>query len=160
MGVAWLPATLLKAGSAGTDAGHTMRKMYWRLRTLTRRDISGILLAIVLLAALAFLFVVFPNLGQQTNEGFGPEWDCTNPGQGGPICVKKQPIQGEVQVRTGQPPVPFKRSSELRLDVTQTALTGSEEPLRAFCPSGARVLQARKQVTASGKSRRGSWRQK
>jgi hypothetical protein len=84
--------------------GKQRRKMYWRLRTLPPRDIGGILLAIVLLAALALFFLLFPNLSQQTNNGFGPEWDCTNPGQGGPVCIKKQPIEGRSAGQNGPTP--------------------------------------------------------
>ena len=67
--------------------------MYWYVRTLSRLEIGSILLAIALLGALACFFIAFPNLDRKTNDGFGPEWDCTNPGDGGPICVKKQPAQ-------------------------------------------------------------------
>jgi hypothetical protein len=74
--------------------------MYWYVRTLSRAEIGSILLAIALLAAVAYFFLAFPSFGRQTNDGFGPEWDCTNPGDGGPICVKKQSAQTRSAVRS------------------------------------------------------------
>jgi len=34
---------------------------------------------------------LFPvQMGQNTtNAGFGPDWECTAQGQGGPTCIKK-----------------------------------------------------------------------
>jgi hypothetical protein len=63
--------------------------MNWYL--LTRRDIAAILLVIALLAVMLFVYVVFPNLNWSlnSNQGFGPGWECTNPGMGDSVCVKK-----------------------------------------------------------------------
>jgi hypothetical protein len=66
--------------------------MYWQL---TRKDITGILVAIAILAVVFVAFVGYANVGQQVNWGFGPEWECTNPGKGGPVCVKRQPERGD-----------------------------------------------------------------
>jgi hypothetical protein len=74
--------------------------MYWYVRTLSRLEIGSILLAIALLGALACFFIAFPNFGRRTNDGFGPEWDCTNPGDGGAICVKNLPTQRRSAVRS------------------------------------------------------------
>lgn len=63
--------------------------MYWRLAALTRRDTVGILLASALFAAVTVAYVFFPNGAQRANWGFGPDWECTNPGKG-PICVRKR----------------------------------------------------------------------
>jgi ABC-type sugar transport system permease subunit len=32
-----------------------------------------------------------PIMHNRTNFGFGPDWVCTNPGQGDPVCVKQTP---------------------------------------------------------------------
>jgi hypothetical protein len=64
--------------------------MNWRL--LTRRDIAAIVLAIAVVGAILIIQAQFPNLFR-SNRGFGPDWQCTNPGKGEPICVKKQPTR-------------------------------------------------------------------
>jgi hypothetical protein len=40
---------------------------------LTRGDVAGILLSIVILGGLLFVWVKFPDLARKTNYGFGPE---------------------------------------------------------------------------------------
>jgi hypothetical protein len=68
--------------------------MYWPL--LTRKDITGILAAIALLALFVFVALVgHATLGQQTNWGFGPEWECTYPGKGDPVCIKRVPAKDD-----------------------------------------------------------------
>jgi hypothetical protein len=49
---------------------------------------KGLILGLVLLAALLVAIVLFP-AKQNTNWGFGPDWECTAQGQGGPTCIKK-----------------------------------------------------------------------
>ena len=56
---------------------------------LTRRDIAGVGLVILLLGGLAIAFLLRPQFFLQANHGFGPDWDCTYPGKGEPICVKR-----------------------------------------------------------------------
>jgi hypothetical protein len=69
------------------------REMNWYL--LTRRDIAAILLVSALLAGMFFLYVVFPNLNWSSisNQGFGPGWECSNPGMGDSVCIKKPPAK-------------------------------------------------------------------
>jgi hypothetical protein len=55
---------------------------------LTRGDVGGALLLIVILGFVLFTSVKGPQFGQRSNYGFGPEWVCASPGKGGPICVK------------------------------------------------------------------------
>ena len=55
---------------------------------LTRGDIGGIVLLIVILAVVLFASVKGPQLSQRMNYGFGSDWVCASPGKGGPICVK------------------------------------------------------------------------
>jgi hypothetical protein len=47
----------------------------------------------VLLAAImgivAIAVVEFPNFTWTGNLGFGPDWECSYPGKGDPVCVKK-----------------------------------------------------------------------
>jgi hypothetical protein len=61
--------------------------MVWRF--LTWREIAGMGLVILLLGALATAFLLRPDLFIPANRGFGPDWDCTYPGKGEPICVKR-----------------------------------------------------------------------
>jgi hypothetical protein len=61
--------------------------MYWQL--LTRKDVLGIVAAVALLAVVFLAYVNYPGYGQPANWGFGPDWQCTNPGEG-PVCVKRQ----------------------------------------------------------------------
>jgi hypothetical protein len=66
--------------------------MNWYL--LTRRDIAAILLVIALLGGMLIVHVVFPNLGSPySNQGFGPGWECTNPGMGDSVCIKKPQVK-------------------------------------------------------------------
>jgi hypothetical protein len=63
---------------------------------LTRGDVAGILLVIVILGGLLFISVIFPDPFRKTNYGFGPEWDCSSPtgGNGYPVCIKR-PIKSD-----------------------------------------------------------------
>lgn len=53
------------------------------------RTIAGVALLIFVLGGLLAVAVFVPN--KVFNYGFGPDWDCENPGQGGPVCVKHPP---------------------------------------------------------------------
>jgi hypothetical protein len=61
--------------------------MNWRL--LQRRDFVAILLAIAVLGVVFFGYVKASSSDRKSNWGFGPEWTCTNPGDGERVCVKK-----------------------------------------------------------------------
>jgi hypothetical protein len=56
---------------------------------LTLRDIAGIAFLIVILGGLFFVWLISVNSGFTTNGGFGPEWTCTYPGKGDPVCIKR-----------------------------------------------------------------------
>jgi hypothetical protein len=64
-------------------------KFAWRFipigYNLRRIDILAALFALVILGGLLFAATRWVTL----NHGFGPDWDCTNPGWGGPVCTKK-----------------------------------------------------------------------
>jgi hypothetical protein len=49
----------------------------------------GLIFGLVILAAVLATIVLFPVAQQNTNAGFGPDWECTAQGQGGPTCIKK-----------------------------------------------------------------------
>ena len=76
------PRGVSRAGRSGFDVTG-----YWP--NFTRKDIGGILLALILIGGLVFTKIAFPDLMQRTNWGFGTAWDCISPGEGGPVCVKK-----------------------------------------------------------------------
>ena len=62
--------------------------MWWR--TLRLGDIAAIVLAVVVIGGLVYQAVEFRGRGiGPSNWGFGPEWECTNPGKGEPVCLKK-----------------------------------------------------------------------
>ena len=61
--------------------------MNWRL--WTRGDFIAILLVIAVLGAIFLVSVNDSSLGRTSHPRFGPEWTCTYPGYGGPVCVKK-----------------------------------------------------------------------
>ena len=58
-----------------------MRRIYLR-----RGDWLGILLVIALLGGFGALAVT-GYLRLSPNRGFGPDWNCSDVGQGDPVCV-------------------------------------------------------------------------
>jgi hypothetical protein len=66
--------------------------MNWRL--WSRGDIAAIIIAVAILAAFLVLFIAFPNAGWRAHLGFGPNWDCTYPGKGDPVCIRRAPAPG------------------------------------------------------------------
>ena len=65
--------------------GHAMN-----LYLLTRRDITAIFLAVAIICGLLFDCVALPDLGLGwSSQGFGPNWECSNPGHGESICIKR-----------------------------------------------------------------------
>lgn len=64
-----------------------MGKMNWP--HLRHGDIAGIIVIVIMLAAIVVMGLGFPRLGQKHNFGFGPEWECERMENGDPICVKR-----------------------------------------------------------------------
>ena len=60
-----------------------------RWRALRRGDVVAIFLLAAILVVLAVAFVEFPIFGRTGNWGFGPDWECSYPGKGETVCVKK-----------------------------------------------------------------------
>ena len=57
-----------------------------RWHALRRGDVAAIFLLaafLIVAAVVSVEFLVFEN------RGFGPDWECSNPGYGGSVCVKK-----------------------------------------------------------------------
>ena len=50
-----------------------------------RADILAALVALVILGGLLVAATGWATL----NDGFGPDWHCTHPGSGDPVCIKK-----------------------------------------------------------------------
>jgi hypothetical protein len=46
------------------------------------------ILAVVVVAVVKFPNFAY-NFGSTGNWGFGPDWECSYPGKGDPVCVKK-----------------------------------------------------------------------
>lgn len=55
-------------------------------------DVAGALAVVVLLIAAIFMWLNFPLFPPRANFGFGPDWQCTYPGRGEPICVKSEAV--------------------------------------------------------------------
>ena len=60
---------------------------YLRLRKA--REVGVILLVILVSAAALAGTAYMQASGRATNWGFGPEWRCSWPGKGGPVCVRR-----------------------------------------------------------------------
>lgn len=56
----------------------------WQLAQHKAALFVAALIAAVLVAA-----VLFPAKNYGVATGFGPDWECTAQGQGGPTCIKK-----------------------------------------------------------------------
>ncbi|MFL6804381.1 MAG: hypothetical protein ACJ8FM_10370 [Xanthobacteraceae bacterium] len=69
--------------------------MNWRVSI--RGEIAAILLVAALLGAILLASIEFPNFSwySMTNRGFGPGWECTNPGVGEAICIKNPSAKAE-----------------------------------------------------------------
>jgi hypothetical protein len=64
--------------------------MKWPYLPLSRGDVLGIAFVVAVLGIVAAGFAIYPrNPFQMNNAGFGADWDCTNPGHGEPVCVKR-----------------------------------------------------------------------
>jgi hypothetical protein len=70
--------------------------MWWFHNTFRSNDLKAIVLVAMLVAAVAFAWIKFgSSAGTVTNNnGFGPGWNCVNPGEGDAVCIKKvKPVQ-------------------------------------------------------------------
>ena len=73
-------------------------RRFWH--SLKRGDIAAIALGLVVGVFFLYAGFKFPNAFRAT--GFGPEWQCTQRGRGGPdFCIKKPPAGP-----AGQPTTP------------------------------------------------------
>jgi hypothetical protein len=66
--------------------------MNWR--RVPRREIAAMVLMAAFIVAILFVQARFSDPGRpnKSNSGFGPDWNCTNPGRGGePICIRVRP---------------------------------------------------------------------
>jgi hypothetical protein len=64
--------------------------MKWPWPPPRRGDVLGVTFVLAILCMIAVFALGFPNvMSRSTNAGFGPDWDCTQTGNSGPVCVKK-----------------------------------------------------------------------
>ena len=57
-----------------------------------RRDVIAVVVGILLVAWVIVEWVAWPIRPRLLyNWGFGPDWDCTYPGKGEPVCSKRTP---------------------------------------------------------------------
>jgi hypothetical protein len=63
--------------------------MRWPSLSPELREVGIVILGFAFVGMLLLLSQVFFSADQaSTSYGFGPEWTCTNQGDGGPICTK------------------------------------------------------------------------
>ena len=60
-----------------------------RWRTVRRGDVVAIFLLTAFMGIAVVAVVMFPKLSRTGNLRFGPDWECSRPGKGEPVCVKK-----------------------------------------------------------------------
>ena len=70
---------------------------------LSRKDVTGILVVAAMLAVVAAALVSqrWLDAGNRTNEGFGPDWECSSGANlgGSTICFKKTNSDGAAPAR-------------------------------------------------------------
>jgi hypothetical protein len=67
--------------------------MNWRL--WKRGDFAAVLFAAAILLGMLVFGARLHNANWRSNSGFGPDWDCTNPGEGDAVCIKARPAKTE-----------------------------------------------------------------
>ena len=60
-----------------------------RWHALSRGTVMSVLVLAAFLVALFFAYARFSTPGPAGNWGFGPDWECSHPGKGDPVCVKR-----------------------------------------------------------------------
>jgi hypothetical protein len=66
---------------------------WWPWPALTRGDVAGISFAIILAIIVIFASIFGPEISRRINYGFGPEWDCFNPGKLAGLSCIKHPVK-------------------------------------------------------------------
>lgn len=56
---------------------------------LTRRDLFGILIGMVVTIIVLGGWYVLSGPWSRSNMAFGPDWECSNPYGAGPVCIRK-----------------------------------------------------------------------
>jgi hypothetical protein len=62
--------------------------MHWASSMLG--NILAIIVAVAVGGTLAFVSAKYVDLGRASNNGFGPDWQCSRPAMGDPICVRRR----------------------------------------------------------------------
>jgi hypothetical protein len=62
--------------------------MKWPWPAPQKGDISAIILLMFMMASVLIFYLVSPR-DPTSNHGFGPGWECSDPGWGEPVCIKK-----------------------------------------------------------------------
>jgi len=62
---------------------------HWPWLPPSHRELTAIVVAILLLAVVFAAMIKFPHPRYGTDNGFGPDWDCSRTPYGG--CVKRVP---------------------------------------------------------------------
>jgi hypothetical protein len=67
-----------------------MATMKWLWPPLKLGDFVGIAFVVAIIGLLVIAAIEYPHVfHQKTNAGFGPEWECAQTGNSGPVCVKR-----------------------------------------------------------------------
>ncbi len=68
----------------------SLDRLIARWHALARGEVKAILLLAAILAVLAVAYLRFPMFSWLGYDvGLGPDWDCSHPGKGEAVCVKK-----------------------------------------------------------------------
>ncbi len=73
---------LARAGAAAAD-------LEMHLRLVTLKEAALILMAILAAGAVTFAGFYLQSSGRGSNWGLGSDWECSSPGKGGPVCIKR-----------------------------------------------------------------------
>jgi hypothetical protein len=90
-----MPAPLDRTDYRRLDGAMGLRLIWTTIRLHTRETV--VIAALVLLTAGAFLLYGLFYDPAYVSRGFGPGWNCSNPGDGGSICVKNGGPTGSAQ---------------------------------------------------------------
>jgi hypothetical protein len=63
------------------------------VRTILR--VTALIIVVPILIGFAVLAQMRLFSTNGTGWGFGPEWDCTYPGKGDPVCIKRTPADAK-----------------------------------------------------------------
>jgi hypothetical protein len=74
----------------------------WPWPAPQKGEICAIILVAAIASVLMFTLIKPLRFDPTLNNGFGPGWECSNPGWGEPVCIKKLPPASERPSRAAE----------------------------------------------------------